>query len=231
MKKERIFGIAVIVSIVLIICFFAFFPTAKIRINSKEIKLASDKIDVNIKMPVISGLSDRGLQIELNHEILSYLSEMKETMVLEAATFSNTAKKDNIPFRPFQLVSTFKVTRADDRILSFYIDTYAFTGGAHGMTYRRPYNISLKDGKMITLKDVFKGTPNYIEKVNARIDEQISKNPDVFFTDEKMRFKTILDDQPFYILPGAIVIYFNLYEIAPYSSGLPEFTIEVPSLR
>ena len=38
-------------------------------------------------------------------------------------------------------------------------------------------------------------------------------------------FKSIEDKQKFYIQDDNIVVYFDLYDIAPYAAGIPEFKI------
>ena len=40
-------------------------------------------------------------------------------------------------------------------------------------------------------------------------------------------FKSIEDKQKFYIQDDNIVVYFDLYDIAPYAAGIPEFIINV----
>ena len=60
--------------------------------------------------------------------------------------------------------------------------------------------------------------------LNKEINRQISKDPDRYFPG-KDGFNGISDNQTFYIKNGNIVVYFGLYEIAPYASGISEFVI------
>ena len=39
------------------------------------------------------------------------------------------------------------------------------------------------------------------------------------------------DNQKFYLDDSKIVIYFDLYEIAPYAAGIPEFPIIVENIK
>ena len=52
----------------------------------------------------------------------------------------NILKIRPAPLMPYQLYARYKVTNNSD-IISFYIDYYQFTGGAHGVTTRIAYNI------------------------------------------------------------------------------------------
>ncbi len=124
---------------------------------------------------------------------------------------------------PYQLYARYKVTNNSD-VISFYIDYYQFSGGAHGVTTRMSYNIDNLTGNKIQLKDMFKDNYNYKDIINKEINRQISKDPDRYFSG-KDGFNGIVDNQNFYVKNNTIVIYFGLYEIAPYASGISEFII------
>jgi hypothetical protein len=109
----------------------------------------------------------------------------------------------------------------DAYILTFYIDHYAFTGGAHGLQTRQFSVVSLWTGKEITLKDIF--SDNYqvqlgqllTEKVHAMNHIPSSQNlKDAgFFTD------TVKPTENFYLTREGIGFYYNQYDIAPYATG------------
>ena len=124
---------------------------------------------------------------------------------------------------PYQLYARYKVTNNSD-IISFYIDYYQFSGGAHGITNRIASNIEKSSGNEMQLKDIFKDNYNYKDIINKEISRQISKDPDRYFTG-KDGFNGIGDNQNFYIKNNKVVIYFGLYEIAPYAAGISEFII------
>ena len=110
---------------------------------------------------------------------------------------------------PYQLYARYKVTNNSD-IISFYIDYYQFSGGAHGITNRIAYNVEKSTGNEIQLKDIFKDNYNYKDVINKEINRQISKDPDRYFTG-KDGFNGIADNQNFYIKNNTVVIYFGLY--------------------
>ena len=106
-------------------------------------------------------------------------------------------------------------------ILSFYIDHYAFTGGAHGLQTREFTVVSLWTGKEIQLKDIFKEGSE--ERLITLISDKIhlmnhmptnqSLKDAGFFTD------TIKPSENFYLTREGIGFYYNQYDIAPYASG------------
>lgn len=85
------------------------------------------------------------------------------------------------------------------------------------------YNLNLANGKRITLPDILKEKKDYVKIINQEIKRKIKLNPDVYFDDAVSH--SISPEQPFYIIEDGIVIYFGLYEIAPYSSGIRYFKI------
>ena len=61
--------------------------------------------------------------------------------------------------------------------------------------------------------------------VNNFIKEDINNKPENYFKGDE-GFKGISENQPFYIDEDGIVIYFGLYEIAPYYIGIPKFKLK-----
>ncbi|EKY28647.1 hypothetical protein HMPREF0216_00700 [Clostridium celatum DSM 1785] len=124
---------------------------------------------------------------------------------------------------PYQLYARYKITNNSD-ILSFYIDYYQFTGGAHGVTTRIAYNVDLYTGAELMVEDLFKKEFDFKRVIDKEIGRQIAKDPDRYFMG-KDGFNGIKQNQSFYIKNNSLVIYFGLYEIAPYASGISEFII------
>ena len=93
------------------------------------------------------------------------------------------------------------------------------------MTYLQTYNYNLLNGSKLTLKDMFKSGLDYEKIVNNFILQEISKEPELYFKGDE-GFKGISKNQSFYIDNDGIVIYFGLYEIAPYYVGIPKFKLK-----
>ena len=225
--------IAIIISLVVLgvlaiaLLFFGLIPPGRVRVFSEEIKYTSPDIEVNVKIPVIRGMSDKNFQAKLNSGLENSAASVKDQMIAESFAFAEDASAKGYPLRQFQLFQTYNVTYNKKGILSFYTEAYQYSGGAHGITVRQPYNVDTGSGRMLKLKDLFRGSSNYIETANKEVERQIALNPDVYFNEGGMKFRTIIEDQPFYIMDDAVVVYFPLYEIAPYSTGIPEFKIPV----
>lgn len=86
------------------------------------------------------------------------------------------------------------------------------------------YNLNLVNGKRIPLSDILKEKKDYLKIINQEIKRQIKLNSEAYFDDGAV-FQSISEEQPFYLIEDGIVIYFGLYEIASYSSGIRYFKI------
>lgn len=185
-------------------------------IVDKKITEKTKSINVDVIIPQINGLANIEREKVINRQILDYtnmwISEGEKSSI------------DMNPTIPYDYTSRYKVTNKED-ILSFYIDYYQFNGGAHGITNREMYNVDIKSGEYIALKDLFANDFDYKAYINEEINKEMNKNPENYFMGS---FKGIKEDQKFYIQDNKLVIHFPYYEIAPYVAGMPEFTMEIP---
>jgi hypothetical protein len=97
-------------------------------------------------------------------------------------------------------------------------------GAAHGMPVKKYAHIDLKTGRFYQLKDLFKPEADYVKVISQIVGEQI-KNNDQYSYVFPDSYKGIKADQAFFISEGALNVYFEPYEIAPYAAGFPTFTI------
>jgi len=205
-------------------------PAAKqespIKISTEEIKDNKDNLELNLKIPVLSEMKDEKLQQSLNDRFRNLFLQRRDEMLAEREEMDKELEEENpVANIPSALASDYKVLYNNNSLLSLYFDKYEFLGGAHGVTYRMPFNIDLRDGSELELSDVFKPDSNYKDVIDKAIQAEIAKNPEGYFEPEIDGFKGIEDDQFFTLQPDGITIYFQLYDIAPYAAGIPEFKI------
>ncbi|MFU7518111.1 PdaC/SigV domain-containing protein, partial [Clostridium sp. HCS.1] len=85
------------------------------------------------------------------------------------------------PTIPYELMARYTVTN-NEEILSFYIDYYQFSVGAHGITTRNTYNIDTKTGNKLMLKDFFTEGYDHKTYINSALSKEINKHPEYYFT-------------------------------------------------
>ncbi len=140
---------------------------------------------------------------------------------------------NGFPVRQFEAYVEYQVTYNQDCALSLYFDQYEYAGGAHGLTIRYSDSWNLRKSKKIELMDLYPPRSNLKETLIGIIIGQLeaSYNPEnsVVFSDYAKLVRETLKVNNFYLMPEGVVIYFQEYDIAPYSSGLPTFVIPYSS--
>lgn len=187
------------------------YPYLKIKSNYNKKDDTQTKIIQNINSTISNTVTTAKDKIEKDSE------EYKKS-------YEADSNKDNTIKYQYEAIYNYKIAYNKNNILSIPLTMYEFTGGAHGLTNIKSFNYDLVKEKELKLEDLFKANSNYKEVMNNHIKEEISKQPENYFQGQD-GFSSIKDNQDFYISDEGIVIYFSLYDIAPYSSGIPMFTI------
>lgn len=195
----------------------------KIKIIEKDITKNLDYFKEDIKMPQFSdGYDEKKINLINNVISKDILSKAEEAEKIAKKYFGE--EKTEKPLFPYEVYSTYTSTEDNNQIFSLYNDYYEYLGGAHGMTTRTSYTVDKKRESLLTLKELFIEGYNYTDIINREIKAQINRNPDNYF-DSGNIFKGISENQTFYIEDDDLVIYYQLYDIAPYVFGIPKFKI------
>lgn len=119
-------------------------------------------------------------------------------------------------------------------ILVYQIDISSYTGGAHGIYNTYFLNFNIQTGRIIRLNDLF--IPHYQKELNELLVSRLMKNIGVSGRTE-LEEKAYLQDTEMYptenfrMMRDSIVFFYNVYEIAPYSSGITEITLSYKELK
>ncbi len=117
-------------------------------------------------------------------------------------------------------------------VLSTWITSYNYTGGAHGMTYLKPFTVNRKTGEFYsTLGSLFAEEEAGKKLITEKILAQIRANPDRYFPDAEKTVKDKNGNFSFYIEGDDLVVYFDLYDIAPYAAGIQYFKFPLKDLN
>ena len=136
---------------------------------------------------------------------------------------------NGFPIRVFEVFVDYNITYNKNCTLSLYFDQYEYTGGAHGMTVRTSDTWDLIRSRMMKLKDFFICDDAYqeyvITNISIQIAEQIAAGDDMYFDDYFHLVRENFKPNNFYLVDEGIVIYYDLYDIAPYAAGIRTFLI------
>ena len=218
-----------ILSILTILLITAATP-AFCEITLSEFSTYNSKIDgfeAKIVTPLIRGLADKKNENELNHNFRvkakAAISEYENYVVEETNKTSKTEGH-------FALISDVIVKTNNEKILAF--DHYLLNIVGSSSTKHEFYTFLRDSGKLVTLKELLKKQPNYVQKISKYIRtemKRINKKENGMFWVERGsqdEFKKIKEDQNFYINDeGSLVVCFDKYEVAAGAQGSPEFII------
>jgi hypothetical protein len=193
-------------------------------------------VTADFRYPIVAGGD-----IKANKKINSYYKHIARTLMrkaryelLPAAVDEwRYALENSIPFRPFDTVMKYTVTENDRDILSLYYDIYDYTGGAHGTTKRFGDTWRASTGWFLELTDFFpRGTnikrllTDNAVKIAA---QQMRDGTHQYFDNYPKLIKKYYSANKFYIQPGAVVIFYDQYAIAPGFEGIPVFGYSMAS--
>jgi hypothetical protein len=198
-------------------------------VSFKSFELDSEIVKAKVNIPAVKGVESKALANQINEEInermSTHLEAGKDRAREYKKAFVETGGKAE-DFRPIIIEIDYDLKSYNDNILSFSVHYFESLASSYAQTYY--YTIDLEAGKLLTLEDIL-GT-DYENKISQQVSEKINKaleeSPSSYFEGD-MGFSAIKKDQSFYINnENQLVVVFDKYEIAPGSSGQPEFIIE-----
>ena len=167
--------------------------------------------------------------------------------MLEMATDNYSyAVENGITDMPMEFASSrsAEVKRIDSRLLSLLCNTYVYTGGAHGNYVDRGYNFDTETGEYVTLEMLSGDYEKLSEFLLGYMCRLFEEDKDGYYSerisdeylqslssDYKTAFAALLRDGSWYFDGDGMVIFSDVYEIAPYAAGIVEFRIPYSDLK
>ena len=197
------------------------------QVDTQTITKNKKYINSIINIPIVI-TENKDVEKKINNQIKQDIMNGYYKIEEEAKKFYEGATIEEI--KPYIYNVNFEVKKNGDNMLSIIVTYYQDSGGAHGFYENESYNIYMKNGENLSLKQLFKEDKDYKTIIEDEIRNQIknlSKDDDL---SQAYTFKGIKPNQKFYIQDDNLVIYFDLYEIAPYAAGIPEFPINISKI-
>lgn len=214
-----------IIIFVIILLFLTTIPTVALEIVSIPVTKTENNIyQIEAEIPILMNLNHKNIQKKYNDLFRDNIMTFIEYTVAMAKQSYRDFNESGFPWREFVGRVNFE-TKNTEQILSIKFNYYQYTGGAHGNPYSLSYNIDLATGKDLKLVDFLERHNMSLSEVEKLIKAAIKKDPDIYF-EADYGFQTLDKNQFYYLEDGDLVIYFQPYAIAPYSTGIPEFRIK-----
>lgn len=195
------------------------------EIEKLEYKGATNNYKYNLVIPQI---------LNVQSEDISYfnlsLQENARLIIDELLESTGEIK----PSVPYEAEMSYEVKENDFGITSIVVKRYTYTGGAHGNTTLETYNLLDKDLKLINFESFFNdNAQSYFEmKINDAIANRekvknINGDEVIFFEEPEINIKNAV----MYFEGDSVKFVFPLYDLAPYSSGMPVFKFSKDEIK
>ncbi|MEB2292624.1 DUF3298 domain-containing protein [Priestia megaterium] len=171
------------------------------------------KKKLNVYYPVVH-LTNQAVQHSMNSKILQRTNEL-----IRQQGYEENPDTEETGY--------YELKTNERNVLSLTLVNFAYSGGAHGLTVVVPLTFNVLTGKTYQLKDLFKKDSNYVSILSKIVGEQI-KERDIMVLGE---YKGIKPDQDFYIADKSLVLFYQLYDLAPYAYGIPYFPISIYAIQ
>ncbi len=154
----------------------------------------------------------------------------------DMADMERTLGPESIAQMTYVEDSNFILHLLTPNIASISVDTYQYSGGAHGNPGLDAVTLDLATGQRLLLKDVIKN--DQLQSVIQHAYAQILKNyEDGVFEESRTEINTIVNDKNvmsetdqrtkfgdtsnFFLTGEGLMFFWNVYEITPYVAGQP----------
>ncbi len=199
-----------------------------LTVRSYEEKDTDKNISVNV--PAIESGEDISKKINqiINDKVENYVKEANERVEEYKKAFISTGgTEESFEEHDIKINVDYEVKYQDENTVSFVLTgTESWVSAYNIAEY---YNISLKDNKELTLRDIL--GDDYVnianESIRKEMANRVNENKDfVYFNESQGGFISVDDTTKFYLNnEGNVVIVFDKYEVAPGTMGSQEFVI------
>jgi len=192
-------------------------PPSEIKAAQIEDQEIKDTIS-HIIYPKVVIADNQEAQDKINQTIMEEVNKRVE----QGKKIAEIKKSDKVSY---YLKMKYKLHLNDGKLLSLTFDDSSYTGGAHGMFGRTGMTIDMATGKVLNWDDLYGAIDKEQKsKINQSISTQVEERKIVIFKP----FKGIGNHLNFYMSENRKpVVLFQPYAIAPFSSGILEFEINM----
>ena len=212
-------------------------------------------VSIHIEYPTAIGKTDalNNIQRDLKHRLFgeayiemepqqaldAYVAMLKTEYKINILPLKEDWEKDNRDFEYAPIcceeqVLTGSVMGEVKGILSYCVERYVYTGGAHGSNFRQFVNYNLQTGEQIDEEQLF--AENYQEPLTQLLLQyMVEQNDEIALIQDLQEAGYNVDDihpnDNFYLAEEGITYVFNPYDIAPYALGETEILIPWSALQ
>lgn len=214
--------------------------SSTVQVQQKRITdaSASIKYKIDVSYPQISGMSNDGVQTQINKAIQNRMN----TDIIQFKNEVNSTEENmgNVPPQVQSFINefyiTYKVAQANEKIVSISFAVMDFqAGAAHPDNYNQVFTYDVERNKILTLADIFQPGTAYLKTLSALSRQQLSShlkdNPFAAEMITEGTESTAEHFERFNLGQDGLILIFNPYQVAPSYAGTQTITIPYTSLK
>lgn len=186
-------------------------------------------INISCSYPVIESYEQNEYIDRINDEYKkaaeSFLQEAESNREAAQLQYEQTEGS----FQPYEIMRTYTVNTDRNGLLSITDHDYSYMGGAHGMSIMLSRNFNLTDEKELKLDDILTGSLDdeiYQLVYSVFVNHFEAAAGDGFNAEWAQQIESEIENVKYYLKDDSLVLYFDVYQAAPYAFGTP--CVEIP---
>lgn len=194
--------------------------------ESKEIKSGNGSvlISIDISVPSISPSND--ISDEINDYYKKMLKNNMTNAELELQDCADAYLRYNSELTtPYYFNQNYTLCLNNQNYISLKRINEVYSGGVHENYTIYSDSFNMKNGGKLSLSDIFDVDEDvYMERLLQFVKNQIEENKGNYY-EEYQDMISSFDTQNFYLTQTHLVLFYQHYDLAAYSAGIPEFSI------
>ena len=210
-------------------------PAYEMKLNVKYVKEGSDEMRKSVNDAITAKIFNLH-NVDIKMAVDSFVNENSHTYINDMRPLYEEDKCDidKMPIYQHEAIINTRTEDGKEGIVTYYINMYNFTGGAHGLEQLLTLNFDKTTGKTITLDDVM--VTGYQMRLNELLQKALLEKADCKDINE-LHDKGYLFSMEMYpsnnfvLGKDGITFIYNPYEIAPYALGRIELKLSYSTLE
>ena len=199
------------------------------------------EISIDIPQALDNRKISNTINSSIREEVISLLSYEEDVEIADIPgaissfnnSYSNLLKMFPDELIPWEAMIEAQIAYENNELITIRLDSYIFTGGAHGYGSTRFLNFEKQSGLELARKDLFKNHRDFVDFAEERFRKQEKIPGDQSINSTGLMFE--LDE--FYLpenigfTESGLQLLYNPYEVASYADGTIEMTIPYDELE
>lgn len=215
--------------------------STKLLFSMETIHETNEFYDIQVEYPKFENIDDLNNKVSnlISEKISAFKQDSKDNWEARKATATPEYPVPENPESPFPFIAEWKPIQLNNNYISFVVNLYYFTGGAHGANEIYAFNYDVKNKKEITMMDFLNSSQQSFEKLAILANQQVTSQLGNETQTNDFLKQMIADGtkatpenyQNFNFNYNSLIIYFQQYQVAPGSSGEITITLYKETLK